>query len=352
MLSPVENVPLAPHCTLRVGGAARFFVEAADEATVREAVEWAAGRGLPVRVLGGGSNLVIADEGVEGLVLKIALRGVSARESAGAVEVTAAAGEPWDDLVRHTVEQGWAGLECLSGIPGLVGATPIQNVGAYGQEVSDTLVAVRALDGERRQVVTLRPADCGFGYRDSFFKSGAPGRHVVLAVTYRLARGGAPTLRYADVTRALEARGLAAPSLADVRETVLQVRRSKSMVLEAGDPNARSCGSFFLNPIVDAAALAAIDARAAGLAMPRWPQPDGRVKLSAAWLIERAGFTRGQADGSVGLSTRHTLAIVCHDGARARDVVAFARRVRAGVEARFGVRLHPEPIFWGSLSLD
>jgi UDP-N-acetylmuramate dehydrogenase len=352
MLSPVENVPLAPHCTLRVGGAARFFVEAADEATVREAVEWAADRGLPVRVLGGGSNLVIADEGVEGLVLKIALRGVTARESAGAMEVTAAAGERWDDLVRHTVEQGWAGVECLSGIPGLVGATPIQNVGAYGQEVSDTVVAVRALDGERREVVTLRPADCGFGYRDSFFKSGAPGRHVVLAVTYRLTRGGAPTLRYADITRALEMRGLAAPSLADVRETVLQVRRSKSMVLEAGDPNARSCGSFFLNPVVDAAALATIDARAAGLAMPRWPQPDGRVKLSAAWLIERAGFTRGQADGPVGLSTRHTLAIVCHDGARARDVVAFARRVRAGVEARFGVRLHPEPIFWGSLSLD
>jgi UDP-N-acetylmuramate dehydrogenase len=349
MLTPVEHAPLAPHCTLRLGGPARYLVEATDEATVAEAVQWAASRKLPVRVLGGGSNLVIADEGVDGLVLKIALRGVTAREIPGAVEVTAAAGEPWDDFVRHTVERGWAGLECLSGIPGLVGATPIQNVGAYGQEVSDTLAAVRALDREGGRVVTLAPADCGFGYRDSLFKSRAPGRYVVLAATYRLVPGGAPYLGYADIAREI---GTASPPLSTVRETVIRVRRSKSMVLDPGDPNARSCGSFFLNPIVDAAALAAIDARAAGLSMPRWPQPDGRVKLSAAWLIERAGFTRGQSEGPVGLSTRHTLAIVCHDGARARDVTAFARRVRAGVEARFGVRLHPEPIFWGTLSLD
>src|SRR5512134_1133766 len=349
MLTPLEHVPLAPHCTLHVGGSARYFLEARDEATVLEAADWAAARGLPIRVLGGGSNLVIADEGVDGLVLRIALRGVTAREIPGAVEVTAAAGEPWDDLVRHTVERGWAGLECLSGIPGLVGATPIQNVGAYGQEVSDTLASVRALDREARRVVTLAPADCGFGYRDSLFKSRSPGRYVVLAVSYRLVPGGAPNLGYADIAREI---GPAAPTLPAVRETVLRVRRSKSMVLEPGDPNARSCGSFFLNPIVDAATLAAVDARAAGLSMPRWPQPDGRVKLSAAWLIERAGFARGQAEGPVGLSTRHTLAIVCHDGARARDVAAFARRVRAGVEERFGVSLHPEPVFWGELGLD
>jgi UDP-N-acetylmuramate dehydrogenase len=352
MLTPLEHAPLAPHCTLGIGGPARYLIEAADEPTAAEAVGWAAERGLPVRVLGGGSNLVVADEGVDGLVLKIALRGVSTRDVAGAVEVTAAAGEPWDELVGHTVERGWAGLECLSGIPGLVGATPIQNVGAYGQEVSDTVSAVRAFDRGRGGVVTLAPAECGFDYRDSLFKRGAPGRYVVLAVTYRLRPGGAPNVRYADIARDLEARGLARPSLAEVRETVLKVRRSKSMVIEPGDPNARSCGSFFLNPIVDAPTLAAVDARAAELSMPRWPQPDGRVKLSAAWLIERAGFTRGQVDGPVGLSTRHTLAIVCHDGARARDVAAFARRVRAGVEARFGVRLHPEPIFWGTLSLD
>jgi len=349
MLTLTEHAPLAPHCTLRIGGPARYLVEATDEATVAEAVEWAASRKLPVRVLGGGSNLVIADEGVDGLVLKVGLRGVTAREVPGAVEVTAAAGEPWDGFVRHTVERGWAGLECLSGIPGLVGATPIQNVGAYGQEVSDTLASVRALDRESGRIVTLAPADCGFGYRDSLFKSRAPGRYVVLAVTYRLAPGGAPYLGYADIAREI---GSTSPPLSAVRDTVIRVRRSKSMVLDPGDPNARSCGSFFLNPIVDASALAAIEARAPGLSVPRWPQPDGHVKLSAAWLIERAGFTRGQSDGPVGLSTRHTLAIVCHDGARARDVSAFARRVRAGVEARFGVRLHPEPIFWGALSLD
>jgi len=349
MLTPVEHAPLAPHCTLRLGGPARYLVEATDEATVAEAVRWAASRRLPVRVLGGGSNLVIADEGVDGLVLKIGLRGVSARETAGAVEVTAAAGEPWDAFVRHTVERDWAGLECLSGIPGLVGATPIQNVGAYGQEVSDTLASVRALDRESGRVVTLAPGECGFGYRDSLFKSRAPGRYVVLAVTYRLVPGGAPYLGYADIAREI---GTASPPLSTVRETVIRVRRSKSMVLDPGDPNARSCGSFFLNPIVDARELAAIDARAAGLAMPRWPQPDGRVKLSAAWLIERAGFTRGQADGPVGLSTRHTLAIVCHDGAHARDVAAFARGIRAGVEERFGVRLQPEPIFWGTIGID
>jgi UDP-N-acetylmuramate dehydrogenase len=352
MPTPREHVLLAPHCTMRVGGAARYLVEAADEAEARAAVEWAQGRTLPVRVLGGGSNLVVADEGVDGLVLKIGLRGIATRAAGDAIEVTAAAGEPWDAFVRHTVERGWAGLECLSGIPGLVGATPIQNVGAYGQEVADTVTAVRALDREAGGVVTLGPAECGFGYRDSVFKRRFPGRHVVLAVTYRLTPGGSPSVRYADLTRDLEGRGITRPSLAQVRETVLTIRRSKSMVLDVGDVNGRSCGSFFLNPIVDTDALAAIDARAAGLDMPRWPQPDGGVKLSAAWLIERAGFRRGQHDGPVGLSTRHTLAIVCHDGARARDVAAFARTVRDGVEQRFGVRLHPEPIFWGPLTLD
>ena len=223
-------------------------------------------------------------------------------------------------------------------VPGLVGATPIQNVGAYGQEVSDTLASVRALDREGRRIVTLVRSDCGFGYRDSLFKSRAPGRYVVLAVTYRLIPGGAPYLGYADIDRAV---GTASPSLPAVRETVIRVRRTKSMVLDAGDPNARSCGSFFLNPIVDAAALAAIDARAAGLAMPRWPQPDGRVKLSAAWLIERAGFTRGQAEGPVGLSTRHTLGHRL-PRRRARPRRRRLRPTRAG-RGRGALRRAPAP---------
>jgi UDP-N-acetylmuramate dehydrogenase len=348
----LENVPLSPRCTMGIGGSARHFLEAGDEAAVRAAVEWAERRGLPLHVLGGGSNLVIADDGVDGLVLQIALRGVKTREAGVAVELTAAAGEPWDDLVRVTVERGWAGLECLSGIPGLVGATPIQNVGAYGQEVSDTVMAVRALDRRTGQIVGLTPPECGFAYRDSVLKSRTPGRHIVLAVSYRLLRGGAPTVRYADVARDLERRGIRAPSLGEVRRSVLDIRRSKSMVLEPGDPNGRSCGSFFVNPVLTAAELERIERLAPeNPSMPRWPEPDGRVKLSAAWLIEHAGFERGQTDGAVGLSTRHALAIVCHDGARAVDVVAFARRLRARVEERFGIRLVAEPVFWGGLDL-
>ena len=342
-----QNVPLAPLTTLGVGGPARFFVEARDERTVLDALDWAAGRRLPFRVLGGGSNLVVADEGVDGLVVRIALRGVSAREADGAGELTAAAGEPWDDLVRESVERGWAGLECLSGIPGLVGATPIQNVGAYGQEVSDTVTAVRALDTRDGRLVTLSNLECGFAYRDSAFKRREPGRYVLLSVTYRLTPGGAPTVRYADVEKHLAARGLGSPSLADVRESVLSIRRSKSMVLDDGDPNRRSCGSFFTNPFVTADRLAEVEALALDPTMPRWREPDGRVKLSAAWLIERAGFKRGQTDGPVGLSTRHALAIVAHEGARARDIVAFARRLQTAVEERFGIRLTPEPTFWG-----
>ena len=234
-----------------------------------------------------------------------------------------------------------------------MGATPIQNVGAYGQEVSEALTHVRALDRRGGQVVTLSPDECGFAYRDSVFRSGERGRYIVLAVCYRLMLGGAPAVRYRDVEQDLERRGIRGPSLAEVRESVLGIRRSKSMVLDADDPNRRSCGSFFLNPIVSGAELRRIEERArVDPAMPGWPMPDGRVKLSAAWLIQAAGFERGQREGPVGLSSRHTLAIVCHDGARAADVVAFARRLRARVEERFGVRLHPEPVFWGPLDLD
>src|SRR5213594_2916121 len=326
-----ENVPLADHCTLGVGGPARYCAEARDEAAVLAAAAWARARSLVFRVLGGGSNLLVADEGVDGLVVKIALRGTETREVDGAVELTAAAGEPWDDLVCRSVERGWAGLECLSGIPGLVGATPIQNVGAYGQEVSDTVTTVRVLDTESGELRTLTAAECGFGYRDSRFRSVEPERWVVLAVTYRLRPGGTPTVRYADVERHLAARDVATPTLAQVRETVLAIRRSKSMVLDPRDPNRRSCGSFFTNPIVGAADCARVEALARDPAMPRWVQPDARVKLSAAWLIERAGFRRGDADGSVGLSTRHTLAVVAHEGAQARDIVAFAAKLQARV---------------------
>ena len=342
-----EGVSLAPYCTLGVGGPARFFLDAPNEGTLVRALDEARARGLPLRVLGGGSNLVVADAGVDALVVRVDLRGVIAREVAGGVEVTAAAGEPWDDLVALAVERGWAGLECLSGIPGRVGATPIQNVGAYGQEVSETLVSLRALDTATGRTVTLGAGDCAFAYRDSRFKSAEPGRHVIVSVTYRLRAGAAPAVRYAELERHLAGRGVARPSLTDVRASVLAIRRSKSMVIEEDDDNRRSCGSFFTNAVVASADADRVARLAADPDMPRWPQPDGRVKLSSAWLIERAGFRRGHREGPVGLSTRHALAVVAHDGARAGDVVAFARRLAAAVEERFGVHLVPEPVFWG-----
>jgi UDP-N-acetylmuramate dehydrogenase len=346
-MAPLENVRLADHCTLGVGGPARFFVEARDEAAVLEALDWARARRVPIRVLGGGSNLVVADEGIDGLVLKIALRGIDTREAHGVVELTAAAGEPWDELVRLCVEHGWAGFECLSGIPGLVGATPMQNVGAYGQEVSETVILVRALDTCTRRIMTFENRECRFGYRDSMFRSDEPGRYVILSVGYRLRPRGSATVRYADVEKDLAAREIARPSLTDVRASVIAIRRSKSMVLDPLDANRRSCGSFFTNPIIPGAELPAVESRAGDRAMPRWPLPGDRVKLSAAWLIEHAGYTRGRAEGPVGLSTNHALAIVAHDGARACDVVAFARRVQTAVVDRFGVRLTAEPVFWG-----
>jgi len=346
-----ERVALAPLTTMGLGGPARFFVHARYDADVRAAWAWARARGVPLHVLGGGSNVVVDDRGIDGLVVHVDTRGIDWRETADAVEITVAAGEPWDDLVRCAVARDWAGLECMSGIPGRVGATPIQNVGAYGQEVSDTITAVRAIDRTTGDTVSLPPPECAFAYRDSRFKSGEPDRWIVLGVTYRLRPGGAPTLKYDELTKHLSARGSTRPTLGQVRESVIEIRRTKSMVLDAADPNRRSCGSFFTNPIVAPAHADKVATRAGVRGMPRWAQPDGTVKLSAAWLIERAGFTRGTRAGAVGLSSRHTLAIVCHDDARAADVAGFARHIRDTVADRLDVRLHPEPVLWG-LSLE
>ena len=353
-----EQYPLAPLSTLGVGGPARYYTRVTSEDGVREAVEWARARDLPLFVLGGGSNVVLSDAGHPGLVLHVATRGLETRPSAKAVELRAEAGEPWDALVAVAVEQGWAGVECLSGIPGLVGATPIQNVGAYGQEVAETVSAVEALDLQTGRIERLRNAQCGFAYRDSRFKSADKGRFIVLRVTYALRPGGPPAVRYAELARTLEERGLRTPSLPQVRETVIGLRRRKSMVLDPEDPNARSVGSFFTNPIVPAAmadeleiALRRDGVLGDGEHPPRFPAGEGRVKLSAAWLIERAGLTKGYQRGNVGLSSRHTLAIVNRGGAAASDVVALAREVRARVQDRFGVTLVPEPVFV-NVSLD
>jgi UDP-N-acetylmuramate dehydrogenase len=345
---PAEFVPLAPLTTMRVGGAARFFREVSDERELALGLAWAKERGVQVRPLGGGSNVVIGDAGFDGLVLRLASRGVSFDPVDGAfVDVTASAGEPWDELVAECVRRDLQGFECLSGIPGQAGATPIQNVGAYGQEVAETIVGVRVLDRVTFVARELTPADCRFSYRDSALKSEMPERYVVTAVRFRLRRGGTAALRYAELTRHLEAEGELEPTLARVREAVLRLRRAKSMVLDPTDENGRSCGSFFTNPIVTAAAAREV-VRRAGDAVPRFPESGGHVKLAAAWLIENAGFPKGTRRGPVGLSTRHALAIVSHPGARASDVLDLASSIQAAVYERFGINLTPEPAVWNA----
>jgi UDP-N-acetylmuramate dehydrogenase len=345
-VSPRESIVLAPFTTLGVGGPARFFVDANDVTAVRAALAWARQRDVRTRILGGGSNVVAADDGFDGLVLRPALRGLAFHGTGEHVDVVVSAGETWDDVVEKCVERGLQGLECLSGIPGWAGATPIQNVGAYGQEVSETIERVDVLDRATHELTTLTSKECRFAYRDSRFKSDDPDRFVVLAVHFRLRRNGAPSVRYAELARHLESGGAGPPTLAHVRAAVLVLRARKSMLYDTNDVNGRSCGSFFTNPVVAADVAAKVERLAGASAMPRYPQPDGRVKLAAGWLIEQAGFEKGLRRGPVGLSTKHALSIVCHDGARASDVLAFAGAIRAGVQERFGVSLVLEPVVW------
>lgn len=348
MLKIESRVALAPLTTLGVGGSAEHFTRVEHETELSDALSWAKQRALEVRVLGGGSNIVVGDSGFPGLVIDLALRGVRIHNHGRYVEIRAAAGEPWDEFVATMVTRGYQGIECLSGIPGRVGATPIQNVGAYGQEVSESITQVIATDTIKSSQRTFSAEECQFSYRDSWFKSREPGRYIVTEVAFRLRLNATPSLRYAELERYFQERSNSAPSLSEVREGVIQLRRAKSMVLDANDPNSRSCGSFFVNPVLDATQFEAFVVRSAGLgAVPSFPQADGRTKLSAAWLIERAGFPRGTRDGAVGLSSKHALALVAHPGARAADVTRFAARLQAGVLERFGVQLEPEPVFWG-----
>jgi UDP-N-acetylmuramate dehydrogenase len=346
-----ENVPLAELTTLRLGGPARRLVEAADAGEAVAAVREAEAAGEPLLVMAGGSNLVVADEGFAGTVVRVASRGITRSERDGRVELEVAAGEPWDEVVASGVADGLAGIECLSGIPGATGATPIQNVGAYGQEVAETITRVRAYDRESGEVADLAPEECGFAYRTSAFRRSD--RHVVLAVGFGLRRGGdSAPVRYAELARALGVEVGGTAPLPEVREAVLALRRSKGMVLDPADPDSVSAGSFFTNPILDTDAFAALEARAAERLgpqkrPPRFPEPDGRVKTSAAWLIERAGFARGHGDGAVRLSDKHTLAITNRGGGTAAELVALARELRDGVRDAFGVTLEPEPTLVG-----
>jgi UDP-N-acetylmuramate dehydrogenase len=337
-------VPLAPLTTLRLGGPAARLVELEREQDVVDAVREADARGEELFVLGGGSNVVVGDAGFPGLVARMALRGVRVRDEGERVVVDAAAGEGWDALVARAVGEGWCGVECMSGIPGLVGATPIQNVGAYGQEVCDTIARVRAFDRAAGAFVEMAPAACGFGYRASVFKRSD--RWIVTGVRFAFERGRDAPVRYGELARALGVKqGQRAPS-ARVRETVIALRRGKGMVLDEGDPESVSAGSFFVNPIVDARALADIETRA-GERPPRFDAGEGRYKVAAAWLVERAGFCRGWGEGRVGVSRKHALALVNRGGATARELLGVARAIVDGVRARFGVTLEPEPVLVG-----
>jgi len=350
-----EQVALSGYTTLRLGGPARCFVEARAEQDVTAAVSAADKRGEPVLVLGGGSNLVIADEGFPGTVVHVATRGIRFGRRDGMVSVTVAAGEDWDGLVARCVSERLTGLECLSGIPGLAGATPIQNVGAYGQEVSETITAVRAYDRLAGGIVELAHADCGFGYRTSAFKR-APHRFVVLDVTFELARDGlSQPVRYAELATALRVAAGERVTLGEARSVILGLRRGKGMVLDPDDPDTRSVGSFFTNPVLGPAQLAALEAAVLaacgpGVRVPRFPGAAGRVKVPAAWLIERAGYGKGHAgsgrDGAR-ISSKHTLALVNPGGATTASLVALAAEIRNGVRDAFGVELVSEPVLVG-----
>ncbi len=346
----LEEVPLAPYTTFQIGGPARWFAEAASEDDIPAGIAFAGQRRLPLFVLGGGSNLLVSDGGFPGLVLRIALRGIESSEGSGGngqPVVSAAAGEDWDGLVAYAVAAGFAGIECLSGIPGTVGGTPVQNVGAYGQEVSQTIVMVRAFDRSTSQFVNLPAAACGFSYRRSIFNSTERERYVVSRVEYRLRQDAPANFVYADVAKYFASRNVTTPTLAEVREAVRSIRAQKGMLLVPGDADCRSAGSFFKNPIVPIAKLDSV-AQELGIEkqrIPAYPAQDSQVKISAAWLIERAGFAKGYALGNAGISSRHTLALINRGGASAAEVTALRDRVIETVASRFAIRLEPEPVW-------
>jgi UDP-N-acetylmuramate dehydrogenase len=359
-----ENVPLAPLTTLQVGGVARYFAELKREDDVREAAQLAKTRKLPLFVLGGGSNLVVADSGWLGLVLKIAIGGIATPATSdttgNAVLFSVGAGVNWDDFVAQTIVQNCAGVECLSGIPGSVGGTPVQNVGAYGQEVADTIESVRAFDLKEDRIVVLPNPACGFRYRTSIFNTTERGRYIILRVNYRLKRGGAPSLKYADLQKyftenttehstenAVERK--TPPSLAEVRDAVRAIRRSKGMLLVPGDEDCRSAGSFFKNPVLTDEQFKnlAEHAESKGLEIPSYPALNAQRKVSAAWLVEHSGFSKGYAAGAAGISQKHALALINFGNAKASDIFALKDEVQQGVLEAWGIQLEPEPVFVG-----
>ena len=345
-----ENIPLAPLTTFRIGGLARYFVAAKSAEEVQQAVAWAASRNLPLFILGGGSNLLIADAGWPGLVLKVAIQGIQRLEhnENGKALFDVGAGESWDRFVSEAVRARCAGIECLSGIPGSVGGTPVQNVGAYGQEVSETIESVQVFDLNDGQMRTLRPEACEFGYRSSIFNASARGRFIVLRVTYALTPEGNPRITYADLKRHFNGRETP-PNLAETREAVRHIRALKGMLIVPGDPDRQSAGSFFKNPVLSEEQHENLKKRAAlrRLTLPSYPALESRKKVSAAWLVEHSGFAKGFGFGRVGISSRHALAIVNRGGASAVEVLALKEQIQHRVEEIWGIHLEPEPVMVG-----
>lgn len=344
-----ENVPLAPLTTFKVGGPARYFVEAQSIGQVQEAVAFARSRQLELFVLGGGSNLLVADAGWPGLVLKVAISGIEQSSSDdGKTVFEVGGGEPWDKFVAHAVMQHCAGVECLSGIPGSVGGTPVQNVGAYGQEVSETVESVEALDLRDNQVRELCREACGFAYRSSIFNTSERGRFIILRVRYGLTAGGEPRISYADLERHFDG-WESAPNVAEIREAVRHIRALKGMLIIPGDEDCRSAGSFFKNPVLTEAQHQELEKRAATrrLNVPSYPALETRKKVSAAWLVEHSGFAKGYGSGRVGISHKHALAIVNRGGASAAEVLALKEQIQLRVEEIWGVKLEPEPVMVG-----
>ncbi len=336
-----EQVPLAPLTTFGFGGPARWLAEAESEDALVEAVSFGRERGLPLFVLGGGSNVLASDEGFPGLVLRIGLRGIE--QDANRFRV--AAGEDWDAFVSKAVAAGFGGIECLAGIPGTVGGTPVQNVGAYGQEVSDTIVAVRVLDLKSLAFSELPAAACGFSYRRSIFNSSQQQRFIVTRVEYRLRTGAFPVISYPDLRKRFEGRPQP-PSLEEAAAAVREIRHGKGMLIVPGETDCRSAGSFFKNPVVAESRYEEVSA-VAGYSAPHFAAARGFVKIPAAWLLEESGFHKGFAMGNAGISSRHTLALINRGGATAKDILALRDRIVAGVEAKFGIRLEPEPVWLG-----
>jgi UDP-N-acetylmuramate dehydrogenase len=345
----LEQEPLAPYTTLGIGGPARWLAAVRTEDEILAALDFAHTHHWPVFILGGGSNIVVSDAGYPGLVLKIELPGIRPLEDRAGISV--GAGVEWDAFVEYCVSRNLAGIECLSGIPGSVGATPIQNVGAYGEEVSGVIFSIRALDRSSNHIVELASADCRFSYRSSLFNTTHTDRYIVLCVDFALQPGGAARIQYPDLQLRF---GNSVPSLGEVREAILQIRKSKGMVLHPGDPDSKSVGSFFKNPILSPEDTASAEERARKLgllsaleSLPRYAAPEGKDKLSAAWLIERAGFHKGDAYGRAGISGKHALALINRGGARAQDIVDLTHRIQARVLELFGIDLQPEPVFIG-----